>query len=159
MLLAATNIFSQGSRMIKVETKKGNTQTYYLRCYESGTTILTNANNPTEDSITLDTEWRTKMTYKGRSGPDTSTVTETYLDPYLENIQIDEEDDLMNVFIYYNMKGEVAFVIFGYPSYLNIPMDIFEKMEADLKKGKLNLEYKESVDHSKYFRIVYSLNL
>lgn len=103
--------------------------------------LITNIINPF-NNVRNEEDWQTayKVT---NGGGNIRYPIRNLIGPLLKNISLDELYDELMLVIEYNLKGEIGYIDFSYPPKVNIPIEIIESLEIELKKiGKIKIEPK-----------------
>lgn len=104
---------------------------------------VANAINPF-NNLENEHQWQDKYRVINSQGDIYKTLI-TYMKPYLQNITV-EDDDFIHLGFWHDLNGELSFIRFDYPNYLNIPIEVIERLETALKstiKLKLTPKGKE----------------
>lgn len=119
--------FSQTNSQTEHKTVGNTTYEIYRN---SNIVIVQNVYDPFP-GVTNKEEWQ--FVYKITNISDIKPILVSCLGEFLKTVQLDEEDEFFSINCLFDLKGNLAYVDFVYPSYLNIPIEIIANLENTLK--------------------------
>lgn len=119
-------------QMEKKEYYQGVNNTYEIK-YINNSIFISNVINPFE-GLTNEAEWR--EVFKGQFEEDPTDILNTYLKPYLKDIDLtDSESDMFLVFMDFDLSGKLRYIIFAYSEKINIPFEVFETLDTKMRQN------------------------